>query len=286
MHILIIGKNGQVGYELVEACKARNISFDMTGRDELDLTDLTAIRQFFEKQHNYNFVVNAAAYTQVDKAEDEPELADRVNHQAVGVIAEMCQRYDMPLLHISTDYVFDGKKTILYNELDMTSPCGIYGLSKLKGEQQVQKLEKHLILRVSWVFGRHGNNFVKTIARLSKVKEKLAVIADQYGAPTAARDIARVILDIMQHKTHHWGTYHYSSYPLTTWHQLASGILPYVQDSKVKTVEAIETKDYPLKARRPQNSGLSCNKILNDYQITQHHWLDYIKETVEASSNI
>lgn len=110
MHILIIGKNGQVGYELVEACKARNISFDMTGRDELDLTDLTAIRQFFEKQHNYNFVVNAAAYTQVDKAEDEPELADRVNHQAVGVIAEMCQRYDMPLLHISTDYVFDGKK--------------------------------------------------------------------------------------------------------------------------------------------------------------------------------
>ncbi|WP_119328665.1 dTDP-4-dehydrorhamnose reductase [Cysteiniphilum halobium] len=282
MHILIIGKNGQVGYELVEACKACNISFDATARDELDLTDLEGIRRFFAKHHNYDFVINAAAYTQVDKAEDEPELADLVNHQAVGVVAKICQQYGIPLLHISTDYVFDGQKKALYNELDVTNPSGVYGVSKLKGEQQVQKLEKYLILRVSWVFGRHGHNFVKTIARLSKEREELAVIADQYGAPTAARDIARVILDVVQSQKQCWGVYHYCGYPVTTWQQLASGVLPFVDGKRVLTIDAIETKDYPLKAKRPQNSGLNVSKIVKDYGIKQHSWLDYIQETVES----
>lgn len=284
MHLLIIGKNGQVGYELVEACKIKKLQFDALGRDNLDLTELNEVKAYFKKNHNYDFVINAAAYTNVDQAEDEPKKADLINHQAVRVIAEMCEKYNMPLLHISTDYVFDGGSLTLYEESDKPNPKSLYGLSKLAGEKAVTKiLKKHIILRVSWVFGRHGYNFVKTIARLIRTKDALSVVSDQYGCPTAARDIARVILEIVTFKkAHQWGIYHYAGFPLTTWHQLAIGVLPYVKDRKVSVIRAIETKDYPVKAHRPHNSGLSVGKIIQAYDVQQHAWSDYLQETIEA----
>ncbi|WP_151194065.1 dTDP-4-dehydrorhamnose reductase [Cysteiniphilum sp. JM-1] len=277
MHILIIGKNGQVGYELVQACKMRNISFDATARDELDLTDLQGINRFFARHHNYDFVINAAAYTQVDKAEDEPELADLVNHQAVGVIAQMCQQYDIPLLHISTDYVFDGKSEILYSEEDEANPLNIYGKTKHEGEKAVIKyLDKYIILRTGWIFGRQGENFVKKIASLACEKKSLNVVGDVYGCPTSAIDVSRVLLEIILSPIKVWGLYHYSAFPLTTWHQFACAVLRYVPVNNVEFVQPILSHQFYQKALRPKHSGLNGNKLKADYHIAQNNWEKYI----------
>ncbi|MDF1653908.1 MAG: dTDP-4-dehydrorhamnose reductase [Coxiellaceae bacterium] len=285
MKLLIIGKNGQVGFELVQACLEQGISHVATGRAELDIADPNSIQDFFKTQHDFSCVINAAAYTQVDKAEQETNAADQANHLAVKYLTAECQRYDIALFHVSTDYVFDGNSHTLYKESSDTAPLGVYGKTKWLGEEALrQAWHKHIILRVSWVFGQHGNNFVKTMARLAAQKETLGVVADQYGSPTAARDIARVILQVIPQMDNHWGTYHYSSFPLTTWHQFATAVIDSTPDAITKTINPITSAEFPTATTRPKNSGLDTSKIRTTFGIKQHAWRDYLAEVIAKAS--
>ncbi len=283
MKLLILGKNGQVGSALVGLCRSQGVECDAFGRDDLDVSSLEAIEDFFEQYNNYDFVVNATAYTAVDKAELEPDVADAINHLAVKNMADQCKKYDIPLIHISTDYVFDGSKKTNYSEDDDVSPLGVYGASKLNGEKALQEVwTKHIILRVSWVFGVHGNNFVKTMARLSTLKSELGVVSDQYGSPTSAEDIARVIVEVCrgvrQSEAEKWGVYHYSGFPVTTWHQLAVATISEAKAQGmvvvVQNIKAIETKDYPTPAKRPVNSAFDVSKINRVFNVEQSAWQD------------
>jgi len=285
MKLLILGQNGQVGNALVSYCMFHNINYQATDRSVLDITSKQDLQNYFEKHHDFSFVVNATAYTAVDKAEHESELADAVNHVAVRNLAVQCEIYNLPVIHISTDYVFDGTKKTNYHEDDAVSPLGVYGVSKLKGEQALQEVcHKHIILRVSWVFGVHGNNFVKTMAKVSVVKSELGVVSDQYGGPTSASDIARVIIEICQSKQEHWGLYHYSGFPVTTWHQLAAAAIAEARkqglDVKVKSLKAIRTEDYPAPTKRPVNSAFNTDKIFTNFNIKQASWQKDLSDVV------
>lgn len=291
MKLLILGKNGQVGHALTNLCKSRNIKHISLGKDELDLTDQNAITNWFSKNlnnnPNYSFVINAAAYTKVDKAESEPEIADKVNHLAVETLAYECKKYKIPLIHISTDYIFDGEKLTNYLEQDTPSPKNIYGLTKLHGERAIQKvLPEHIILRVSWVFGIHGNNFVKTIAKLAMQKPELKIISDQYGTPTCAENIAKNIIQICesiyklepsnQNSKNYWGTYHYRDHPVTNWHKFAIKIIDAAKKSNLpiitKNIIPIGTDQYPTAATRPKNCVLNVDKIYQTFNIKPIYW--------------
>jgi dTDP-4-dehydrorhamnose reductase len=225
--------------------------------------------------------INAAAYTAVDRAEQEPALAFAVNRDGPAHLAAACARSNIPLLHISTDYVYDGAKIDPYVEDDPTTPLGVYGASKLAGDEAVRRLlPRHLILRVSWVFGIHGHNFVKTILRLARERQELRVVADQYGGPTFAGDIADTLLDLAGRIAEidardAWGVYHYCGEPVTTWHGFASAIIELARAREslpVKTVTAITTTDYPTPAARPVNSVLDCAKLAARFGIRPRPW--------------
>ncbi|MDA7742252.1 dTDP-4-dehydrorhamnose reductase [Francisellaceae bacterium] len=290
MKLLILGKNGQVGSALVGLCESQGVECDALGRDEVDVSSPEELGSFFERHGGYDFVINATAYTAVDKAELEPEVANNVNHLAVRNIALQCKKHDIPLIHISTDYVFDGSKKTSYAEGDPVSPLGVYGVSKLKGEKALQEVwSKHIILRVSWVFGTHGNNFVKTMAKLSTIKEELGVVSDQCGSPTSAQDIARVIIEVCrgvrQSEAGKWGVYHYSGFPVTTWHQLAVAAISEAKAQGmavvVQNIKAIETKDYPTPTKRPVNSAFDISKISRIFNVEQSAWRDDLPVVIE-----
>jgi dTDP-4-dehydrorhamnose reductase len=284
MRLLILGKNGQVGHALVVHCERSGIEYHATRRTDLDITNESKVSQFFELDHDYHFAINAAAYTAVDKAEQEAELANAVNHLAIKTLAEQCKKYNLPLIHLSTDYVFDGSKKTNYAECDLVSPLGVYGETKLKGEQILEEIwQKHIILRVSWVFGEHGNNFVKTMVKLSTMKTELGVVSDQYGSPTSASDIARVIVEICQachaeNQGQWWGLYHYSGFPVTTWHQLAVAAISEAKkqefDVVTDKISAIRTEDYPTPIKRPTNSAFDTTKVQKTFNIQQSAWQD------------
>lgn len=291
MKVLVIGKNGQVGSSLLVQAQQRGIECIGLGRAELDLMDSAAIADYFERGIDVDFVINAAAYTAVDLAEKEPAIADQVNHLAVKQIAAACERLDVPLTHISTDYVFNGDCETAYAEDSATSPLGVYGKTKLLGEQAVQQLcSKHIILRVSWVFSEYGKNFVKTMLRLAQEKESLAVVADQYGSPTSANSIARVILTICdqlyaKESAALWGIYHYSDFPVTTWHQLAKSVVDSAAqlkwDVSVKSIRPITTEEFPVLAARPKNSAFNVDKIENTFGIKQASWQQEVLSVLE-----
>lgn len=278
MRLLIIGKNGQVGRCLQDYASAQAIDFVAIGREECDISNQKQVEHFFENNHQFDFVMNAAAYTAVDKAEEDIEQAYAANHLAVEYLAHACKKYDLPLLHISTDYVFDGQKETLYDEGDLPNPVSVYGKSKLAGEQALQSIwSKHIILRVSWVFSPYGKNFVKTIARLAKERESLSVVADQYGSPTAATSIAEVLIKICKAQAEkkesadeRWGLYHYTDFPLTTWHQLAKAVVSQLGLSAL--IKPIMSTEYPTAAERPKFSGLNCDHINEVYKIKQSDW--------------
>ena len=228
-------------------------------------------------------MINATAYTNVDAAEDDEITANAVNHLGVKYLALVCKKYNIPLIHISTDYVFDGEKLTDYSENDSPNPQNVYGQSKLAGEIALQSLwEKHIILRVSWVFSEFGKNFIKTIAQLCDQKEKLGVIANQYGSPTSARSIAKVLIAICRKNNSAWGVYHYSDFPATNWHQLAT----YVARIKGATTEihAIEAKDYPLPAKRPENSRFANHNIKKVFGIEQGFWMAEVERVIKIIS--
>lgn len=285
MRIIIVGAKGQVGWELARRAPLLGheaLAWDMA---ELDITDAVAVDRALATS-GADAVINAAAYTAVDKAEQEPELAFAVNRDGPAHLAAACNRLKIPLLHISTDYVYDGRKSGPYVEDDPIAPLGVYGRSKAEGDVAVQRiLPRHLILRVSWVFGVHGQNFVKTMLRLAREREELRVVADQCGCPTFAGDIADTLLELAgrtaaMDANSAWGTYHYCGAPATTWHGFASAIIEQArvyEPLPVQTVTAITTADYPTPAARPTHSVLDCSNLAAHFGIQPRPWRDGLK---------
>jgi len=281
MKVLITGKNGQVGSCLVsQLSDTPSIDFLALGRDELDITNAEQVNEVVNK-YQPTIIVNAAAYTAVDKAESEVELANAINNVGPKNLAKAASNVNAVILHISTDYVFAGNKDGLYTEVDEVSPQSVYGQTKLAGEQGVaQECEAHIILRTAWVFSEYGNNFVKTMLRLAQMRDTLGVVGDQFGGPTYAGDIAQAIINIaqqLQQGSTKFGVYNYSGYPHVSWQGFAnqifeSALAHSIIDSPI-TIKAITTADYPTPAKRPANSKLDCKKITTDFSIVPSDWL-------------
>ena len=274
--ILITGAGGQVGHELAIAdCSHQLVALT---QQQLDITSSTQITEVFES-YQPDILINAAAYTQVDLAEKEQELAFSINRDGVANLAQACKVLDIPLLHISTDYVFDGSKQGAYKESDPVAAPGIYGKSKAEGDAVLLSiLKQHIILRTSWVFSATGNNFVKTMLRLGREREELGIVNDQHGCPTSARSIAEVLLGIteryLQGDEIEWGTYHYCNQPETTWFGFATAIFEQAGGFENLKLNPIATSDYPTPASRPQNSVLDCTRIEANFGIECANWVD------------
>jgi dTDP-4-dehydrorhamnose reductase len=284
--ILLTGANGQLGNEIVNLSKNLNLQLYPFTRRQLNITEFDQIKNVVAAIKP-NYVVNAAAYTAVDKAEKESELAFAINGLGVRNLAKITQEYDIPLLHISTDYIFDGQKKIAYTEEDQARPLSIYGQSKLNGENFLKETwYKHIILRVSWVFGAYGNNFVKNIIRLASEKNELRIIADQKGAPTYAGDIAQTLIKIIKcldKGLTDWGTYHYTGTPALSWYEFSQKIINEAKQRQkfiLKKIIPISTLEYPSIARRPYNSELACSKLVRVFDIKPNNWSDGLKKVV------
>ncbi|QUN06888.1 dTDP-4-dehydrorhamnose reductase [Shewanella yunxiaonensis] len=281
MKILITGSNGQVGSCLVNRLQQKpEIEFLALTRQELDITDPVQVDAIV-KQFTPDVIINAAAYTAVDKAEQDVELCYAINRDGPRFLAAAAHKNGAILLHISTDYVFSGDKQGLYNEEDPVAPQGVYGESKLAGELAIAKeCPRHIILRTAWVFGEHGNNFVKTMLRLAKTRDTLGVVADQFGGPTYAGDIANALIvmaNALNVGNKEYGVYHFSGLPHVNWHQFAVDIFTQAKsqgiiDRQIR-VNAITSEQYPTPAKRPTNSKLSCQKIEQIFGIMPSDWL-------------
>ncbi len=273
MSTLIFGKSGQVARELQRL--APNLAF--LGRDRADLSDPEACTKAI-LEAKPTAVINAAAYTAVDKAEEEQALAHVVNAEAPGAMAQACAALNIPLVHISTDYVFDGSGDAPRNPDDETNPINTYGRTKLAGEDAIRASgTMHAILRTSWVFSSHGNNFVKTMLRLSESHDALSIVSDQIGGPTPARAIASACLHITQNLSKS-ATYHYSGAPDVSWAAFAREI--FAQAGRDVSVTDISTREYPTPAQRPLNSRLDCASLASDFGITRPDWKKALAEVI------
>lgn len=269
-NILVTGANGQLGSE-IRAAK-RNDTYFFSDVNKLDVTDKKAIQSFVET-HHINIIINCAAYTNVDKAEDEAEIADLVNHKAVKNLAEVCKAHHVFLIHISTDYVFDGKKNLPYKETDMTHALGVYGKTKLAGEKAIEDIcEKYLIIRTSWLYSMYGNNFVKTIQRLSVEREVLKVVFDQVGSPTNAADLAEFIIYAIEYNYYKnkKGIYHFSNEGVCSWYDFAKEIVA-LSGNDCKVLPCYSSA-YPSKVTRPNYSVLDKTKLRNDFDYDVPYW--------------
>ncbi|MFU8797268.1 MAG: dTDP-4-dehydrorhamnose reductase [Gammaproteobacteria bacterium] len=273
MKILTTGGNGQLGWELQRYSEVTGYT-----REMLDITQPASIEKIFTL-FQPDIVINAAAYTAVDKAETETDLAFKINRDGAENLAKACNRIDVPLVHISTDYIFDGKKSTPYTEDHMPYPLGVYGKSKWDGEERVRMhCPKHIILRVSGVFSQHGHNFVKTILRIAREREGFRIVADQIICPTPAADIATAILDMVKQPLK-YGTYHYCSNEPTTWYDFTKAIVAYA--GLKKEIQPITTADYPLPAQRPHYSVLDTHKMYAQYGIQTKSWRSGLSEVIK-----
>lgn len=288
MRVLITGARGQVGHELLRRAPS---GFEVMGlgSSELDIGDAGSVESTL-RQLWPRLIINAAAYTAVDKAESEPGQAYRVNRDGVANLARAAAEIGAPILHISTDYVFAGDAQQPYLETDPTAPSGVYGASKLAGEQVLAEIHpRHLVLRTSWVFGAHGNNFVKTMLRLGRERDKLGVVADQHGGPTPADSIADALWQLASSYRSQgnlqWGIYHFSGAPACSWHDFAVEIFRQAGQmgllERLPRVDAISTSDYPTPARRPAWSVLSCSRLEADHGIGQPDWREGLRRVLE-----
>ncbi len=289
MKILLTGSNGQVGFELNKKLSALGevITAD---REELDLTNIDAIRNFID-QTKPDIIINPAAYTDVDKAESEPDLAYQINVTAPEVLAEKACDLDIPLVHFSTDYVFDGLKKEAYVETDKTNPQSVYGKTKCEGEEKVRSHPQHFILRTSWVFGVHGNNFLKTILRLIMEKESINIVSDQWGSPASSSMLSdvtfKIVETILKNKNFNdYGTYHVTTEGETNWYDYASLISNEAMKLNLKIkcapdqIHSILTSEYPTAAKRPLNSRLNCEKIKRTFMLESPHWESEVKRVL------
>ncbi|NOZ36025.1 MAG: dTDP-4-dehydrorhamnose reductase [Chlorobi bacterium] len=280
-NILVTGANGQLGNEIKKTTSAfKNFHFLFTDVEELDITKPDNIQKFYLK-NKFDYIINCAAYTNVDKAETDKINADKINAEAVKNLSEISEKYKIPLIHISTDYVFDGKSKIPYKESDYTNPQSVYGKTKLKGEKYVENAYEGIIIRTSWLYSSFGNNFVKTMLRLGRERNEINVVSDQSGSPTYAADLAQTILEIIKQKIenqeHNFsGIYHYSNEDSCTWYEFAKEIM---QNANLKCkVNPVSSEEYPTPTKRPKYSLLDKTKIKKTFGVTVPFWKDSLQK--------
>jgi len=276
--ILVTGSSGQVGSEIKVLSSNYSDIFLFTDKEELDITNKEDIENFVE-ENRIEIIINCAAYTAVDRAEEDEILADKVNHLAVKYLAEISKKKNIKFIHISTDYVFDGRNFRPYVERDKTNPNGVYGVTKLAGEEALEAVnpKNSIMIRTAWVYSSFGVNFVKTILRLGKEKKSLGVIFDQVGTPTYARDLAKTILDILPKiKNNTVEVYNYSNEGVLSWYDFAKEIM---QMAKLDCqINPIETKSYPTPAKRPHYSVLNKAKIKERFNLSIPFWKDSLDD--------
>jgi len=294
MRILVTGKNGQLGrsiHKIVNTKIDNNQSsneFIFVGREELDLSSENSISHYFDNNDKFDIIINCAAYTAVDKAEEEQELANQINHLAVKQLAEISKEQKAELIHISTDYVFDGESDKAYLETDETNPINVYGKTKLAGEKALQEImpTNAIIIRVSWMYSEFGNNFVKTMLRLGKERDELNVVSDQIGSPTYATDLAEAILKIISNKNYQnkgqpTEIYHYSNKGEISWCDFTKEIFKIAKvDCKVNP---ITTDQYPTPAKRPKNTLMNKDKIVNIFGMVILDWTESIQACIKKT---
>ena len=291
MKILLTGRDGQVGFAL----NKKLISLGKviaTNRETLNLTNLNEIKAFVDRIRP-DIIINAAAYTKVDQAESESVLAYQINVETPKALAEKALELDIPIIHFSTDYVFDGLKNNPYLETDPTNPQSVYGKTKWEGEEIIRQYKKHIILRTSWVFGGHGQNFLKTILKLSQEKTFLNVVSDQIGTPTSTDILADVTYKIIKTILNNpnfkdFGTYHITLEGETDWYHYACLIVEEAARLGLKTnmtpkaIHAISSHEYPALAKRPMNSRLNMEKIKKTFMLELPHWKDEVKKIIQT----
>ena len=276
MKILVTGASGQVGRELCRQCSAIGHQVVAADREDLDIRDAASVRQFVAAA-SPELTFNAAAWTAVDDAENQFDEAVLVNRDGAENIAAACAEHSIPMVHYSTDFVFDGQKNSAYTEDDATNPVTAYGRSKLAGEEAVRALhEKHLIIRTGWVFSSHRSNFVKTMLKLGSEQTELRVVRDQVGKPTSAATIADISLAMAAREQAAWGTYHLAQPEAVSWHEFAKSIFESAAQQgwelAVKDVVSISSGEFPTVAARPENSVLDCHKLENSFEIAIPDW--------------
>lgn len=279
--ILVTGANGQLGKELRDlATQYKDADFLFVSREDLPIHHFDLVRNVFDsfKPH---FCINAAAYTAVDKAETEQELAHLINAEAVGVLAAVSAAHDCRFVHVSTDYVYDGSQIGAHKESDATAPVSVYGKTKLEGEQLAMQLDpQSIVIRTSWVYSCYGNNFVKTMMRLMQTRDQLSVVDDQWGSPTYAADLASCILDIMHHPQWQPGIYNFSNDGRINWYQFALEIK--TQIGSTCKINPIPSSDYPTPAKRPANSWMDKQKIVGAFGIQLIDWKLSLSKCIKA----
>ena len=283
MKVLITGQHGQVSRELQLQLQGLG-ELIVLGRDQLDLANVDQIRQQI-RAHRPDLIINAAAHTAVDQAESEPDAAFAINAVAPGVLAEEAKALGSPLIHYSTDYVFDGSKPAPYTEADTPNPLGVYGQSKLAGEKAIAAVGgEYLVLRTSWVYSSHGKNFLLTMQRLLQEKPQMRIVADQIGAPTWAGSIARSTRALIERwqagEPGEWGVYHLTNQGETSWFGFAEAIGEHLrtQGKACAELEAIPSSAYPTPAKRPLNSRLDCSRLQQQWHVSQPSWQDALRE--------
>jgi dTDP-4-dehydrorhamnose reductase len=283
MKIVVLGASGQLGSCLKKVATERNITdISFPGEQEANILDSELLDKLFASEQP-SFVINCAAYTAVDKAEDEQEICRKVNREGAANIALSCVKHNATLIHISTDFVFKGNVPQLLSETDPAEPDNIYGLTKLEGEQDITRiLEKHFTIRTSWLYSEFGNNFVKTMLRLGKERDQLGVIADQTGSPTYAVDLAGAIFDIIDSESKAYGIYHYSNEGVTSWYDFAKTIFD-ISNTTVK-VNPVKTSEYVTKAVRPAYSVMDKSKIKKEFNLEITYWRDSLAVCISRLS--
>ncbi|WP_424004025.1 dTDP-4-dehydrorhamnose reductase [Maribacter sp. IgM3_T14_3] len=274
-NILVTGGNGQLATCLKEVSEEQgDLNFLFVSSKQLDITDYNAVNDFFKK-NDISYCINCAAYTAVDKAETDIEAATKVNVVGARNLSKVCSLFNTILIHISTDFVFDGEKTSLYSEEDKETPICVYGQTKLKGEIAIaESWEKHIIIRTSWLYSEYGNNFLKTMLRLGSERDKLGVVVDQIGTPTYAVDLAKVIVTFIHKESIDFGIFHFSNEGVASWYDFAKSIFD-ISKTKVE-LAPIKSEAYPTPAKRPSFSVMDKSKIKNELDITIPYWRDSV----------
>jgi dTDP-4-dehydrorhamnose reductase len=288
--IWLIGNKGMLGREVEALLKKEELAY-IASDQEIDITNLDELR-IFSADKPISWIINCAAYTAVDKAEDEPDLAFKINADGPRNIAEIAKNNGAKLIHISTDYVFDGTKAGAYVETDLPKPLGVYGQSKYQGESYItETLNEYFIIRSAWLYGKQGNNFVNTMLRSFKERDEVRVVGDQWGSPTYAPDLAAAMLEIVRLNSDVYGIYNFTNEGKISWHDFACEIYRMAREKKLLAkevvIQRIVTEDYPTKAQRPQNSYLSKDKIIKTFSISPRNWeaaLNELMLTIEHST--
>ena len=281
INLLVTGSSGQLGQCLKQLLlSATDISCYFAAREDLDITNSDELQRFFS-EHNFDYCINTAAYTNVEKAESEQKEAFLINAEGAYSLAKACKKHNVVLLHISTDYVFDGMAKTPYQEQDPTNPLNVYGASKLKGEQHiVDTWKKHFIIRTSWLYSQYGQNFLNSMLQFAKQKKALTITTQQKGTPTNANDLAQVLVTIIKTGNARYGVYHFSNQGEATWYDFAKAI--FKATGEIDTVNLAKTEHYATFAKRPAYSVLNCNKLKDTLGITYRNWEDSLKQIINS----